>query len=66
MAIDYVSQLKVFFNFFLVLGRIHRSNGHHGLVEMAVWIDDVPSTNLVTCSIDKQIIGWRVQLNNKN
>lgn len=46
--------------------RIHRSNGHLSLVEAAIWVEDVDNCNLVTCGIDKQVIGWNVQLNSRN
>lgn len=45
--------------------RIHRANGHHALVEMATFVDDA-DTNLITCSVDKQVLGWKVLLNGKN
>jgi hypothetical protein len=48
------------------IGRIHRSNGHSALVEAATWVDDVESCNLVTSGIDRQVIGWHVQLNSRN
>ncbi|KAI6176535.1 WD repeat-containing protein 37 [Aphelenchoides bicaudatus] len=46
--------------------RIHRSNGHAALVEATVWLEDVENCNLVSCGIDKQVIGWNVQLSGRN
>lgn len=47
-----------------LLTRLPRTNGrcHRRMVTSATWLPDHDSNNLVTCSIDKQIIGWKIPL----
>jgi len=46
------------------LTKMPRTNGrcHHRMVSSATWLPDHETNNLITCSIDKQIIGWKLPM----
>ncbi|KAI1717102.1 WD repeat-containing protein 37 [Ditylenchus destructor] len=46
------------------LSRLPRANGkcHHRMVCCTAWLPENSTNNLISCGFDKQVIGWKVQL----